>query len=429
MLKTFKEFLKDEKAAEMFITGRAGTGKTTGLSELVNYCADNNIDYTVCAFTHKACGILRSKLAAGSRVETLWKYLKKRPAINQEALSHKYIDTQTRSGESDKVSIIFIDEYSMVGERDYMDLMDILDQVEGVKLVFLGDPNQLPPVGDAQTIKPRGKYCVTLRKVYRQAAENPLMTTLEQLVSFIEGAPPSPLEESESFVRNQDIVEWYDNDRMSDTFDGVMLAYTNMQVQLLNAQAQGYAEPQPGDKLFSPTTKCWYTFLGWEDFVSHIMLPFGDPIALDSKYKTLEHLIKEGYRFAKLETEEGEIETYCAIFGHYEFKQHAEQLKRAAAASNAAIGKDASKWAQENQGAPKAITRRKAWRNFLSFNESCICLDFAHAMTVHKSQGSTYKTVYLDTQDLAIAADINYDVYLKLMYVAVSRASDVVITN
>ena len=426
MLATFKPFLEDDTANEMYITGQAGTGKTTGLAELVAYCADNGIDYTVCAFTHKACGILRSKLAVGSRVQTLWSFLKKRPAINQEAQNHRHIDTQTRSGSSDKVSIIFIDEYSMVGERDLMDLRDVQDDNEDIKIVWLGDPNQLPPVGDMQSVRPHGKYAITLTKIYRQAAGNPLMNTLNQLVSFIEGATPEPLAESSNFQRGRDIVNSYSNNNDADK---VMLAYTNQQVQELNAEVQGYAMPKEGDSLFSPTTKCWYTFMHWEDDVSHIMLPFGDPLALDSKYRTLEHLIKEGYRFAVVENEEGDLETYAAIFGHYRHKQQAEQLKRAAASSNAAIGKDAAKWAAQNRDSTKARNRAKAWRNFLSFNEAVICLDFAHAMTVHKSQGSTYKTVYLDTEDLAIAAEIDYLMYLKLMYVAVSRASDAVITN
>ena len=54
---------------------------------------------------------------------------------------------------------------------------------------------------------------------------------------------------------------------------------------------------------------------------------------------------------------------------------------------------------------------------------------FAHAMTIHKSQGSTYDTVYLDTEDLGMVANMDYIMYLRLLYVAVSRASNKVITN
>ena len=424
MINTLTEFLEDEDALEMFITGQAGTGKTTGLAKLVQYCIEHDIDHTVCAYTHKACGILRSKLPDGANVQTLHKYLKKRPTINTEAKNHKHIEKSMKHGISARTSVLFIDEYSMVGEADLMDIRE-----EDTKVVWLGDPNQLPPVGDVQSVVPYGKYAKTLTKVYRQAADNPLMATLGQLVSFIEGKPSEPLHESDKFIRNQDIAEWYDNDRMSDSFDGVMLAFTNKQVQHLNAQAQGRDMPEKGDRLFSPTTKHHYTFVEWLDTTYQIDLPFGDPLPLGSKYRTLEHLLTQDYKLASVVDDDGDELIFMCEFGHYAYKTTAEGLKKAAAASNSDIGDKAAQWARQHPNDAKSKTRAKAWRNFLSFNEAVICLDFAHAMTVHKSQGSTYKSVYLDTDDLGIMADINYTTYLKLMYVAVSRASDYVVTS
>ena len=431
MLDTFKKFLPDEHAEEMFITGRAGTGKTYGLAELIQFCLLNNIDFTVCAFTHKACGILREALPheAGTFVRTLHSYLKKRPTINTEAHNHKHISISKKSGQSEITSILFIDEYSMVGERDLMDIREEQDNNEGLKIVWLGDPNQLPPVGDAQTIKPHGNYQLVLTKQYRQAKDNPLIIPLEQLVGFIEGKDPEPLIENEAFIRKQDVVEWYNNDSMDKSFDGVMLAYTNERVQYLNAEAQGRKEPEVGDRLFSPTTKHHYNFLGWLDFVPAIDKPFGEPLTMDSKYKTLEFLLTQGYRIAQVEDDSGELMVFMCIFGHHDYKLQTDALKKNAASSNKAIGPEAAIWAKNNQDTDKAKSRAKAWREFLSFNEAVICLDFAHAMTVHKSQGSTYKSIYLDTEDLGIAAEFHYQTYLKLMYVAISRASSYVITN
>jgi hypothetical protein len=426
MLTTFKNFMQDKRVTDMYITGRAGTGKTTGLAKLIEELGDTKC--VVCAFTHKACGVLRSKLPVDTRVQTLHSFMKKRPSINDDALNHKHIEVSRLQGRADAVKVVFVDEYSQVGEQDLMDLRDAQD-IHNFKVVWIGDPNQLPPVGDAFTIKPHGPYQVTLTKVHRQAGDNPLLNVLDQLILAISGTPVSSLEESDSFIRRQDIVEWYNNDRMSDSFDGVILAYTNQKVEELNAEAQGYEEPKKGDRLYSPTTKEWYTFEEWQEYPACIDRHFGDPLPLGSKYLTLEFLVKEGYRFAKVYDEDGEELVYACVFGHYKYKQALDGLKKAAAGSNAAIGKDAAEWARENKGAAKALTRAKAWRSFLSFNEAVICLDFAHAMTVHKSQGSTYKSVYLDTEDLGIAASMNYTMYLKLMYVATSRASEFVITN
>ena len=120
-MEMFKHFLADDQAFDMFITGRAGTGKTTLLAELVEYCIQNKIRYTVCAFTHKACGVVAENLAGKTsspvHTRTLHSFLKKCPTINQEARSIKHIESNKIVGEADKVELMFVDEYSFIGEH------------------------------------------------------------------------------------------------------------------------------------------------------------------------------------------------------------------------------------------------------------------------------------------------------------------------
>lgn len=438
MLTKFKEFEQDDRAWDMFVTGRAGTGKTTGLAKSVEYCIDQEISYIVCAFTHKACDILRTALPQNAKVSTLHSWLKKRPTINQRATNVQHIQNNLKQGESDRVKVVFIDEYSMVGEQDLMDIRAMqdadYDAMPEVKVVWLGDPNQLPPVGDFQSVKPYGNYAVTLTKVHRQAAGNPLLGTLDVLVNYIEGtAEPAALVPNGAFIRDQDIVSLY----QASEADKVMLAYTNRRVEELNALVQGYTSPETQDVLFSPTTKGRYSFEHWIDprEVSHIDRAFGDKLGMNTKFKTLEHLLTmEHISYARLLNEDEEYEQFAVVFGHYEYKKISDSLKAEAVASNRAIeeahrGFKAAGWAKANPRTALARRRAKAWRDFLTFNDCVICLDFAHAMTVHKSQGSTYEEVYLDIQDLGVAANIDFQVYLKLMYVAISRASTKVVTN
>ena len=267
MLSTFKQFLADELAWDMYITGRAGTGKTTDLSCLVDYCHASDIDCMVCAFTHKACNVLAEKLMPGTNIITLHKFLNKRPTINNGATNKKHISSNCQVGSAQKTTILFIDEYSMVGEKDLMDLRAEQDEdyngIPGIKIVWLGDPYQLPPVGDLQSVKPSGKYCIELTEIKRQAKNNPLGKTLEQLVSFIEGEPIVPLEENSNFIRGRDL---------SKEKGDIILAYTNERVQELNARIQSYTKPLEGDMLFSPTTRHHYKFLRWTDNPTQIEL-------------------------------------------------------------------------------------------------------------------------------------------------------------
>lgn len=429
MLTTFKAFLDDDDAWDMYITGRAGTGKTWGLNDLAIYCLANEIDMVASAYTHKALGELAKRLPAEVILQTLHSFLCKRPTINANATNSKHIESSKKQGNTAKTSVLFVDEYSMVGERDYCDL--VIEQEEGLKIVWIGDPYQIPAVKDIQVVYPRGDYQVMLKEQKRKSTNNPLCDTVEQMVSFIEGEPIVPLAENSNFIRGQNLVEAYDQ---CATSDKVILTYTNQNVQYLNERIQGYSFPKPGDMLFSPTTQKRFEFMNLVDSPTCIELPFGDPLMLDSKFKTLEYLVRQGTQFAELITEEGDSVVMAFKFGHYDYKTYLEELKIAAAGANANIEKEladvkAVKWAKKNYNHPLAKARAKAWRNFLSFNECVICLDFTHALTIHKSQGSTYDTVFLDLEDIHIAAKYDFQLYLRLMYVALSRASNKVVTT
>ena len=151
MLATFKDFLLDEEAEDMYVTGAAGTGKTHGLAKVVEYCVTADIEYIVCAHTHKACGVLRQALPAGAHVATLHSYLKKRPTINAEAVREKHVEVSRQHGTAAKTSVLIVDEYSIIGEKD---LMSIRDLNPTPKIVWLGDPHQLPPVARSPPTHP-----------------------------------------------------------------------------------------------------------------------------------------------------------------------------------------------------------------------------------------------------------------------------------
>lgn len=440
VLKMFKEFQGDPEAWDMYVTGRPGTGKTTELRHSVQYLMDTKAKYIVCAYTHKACNILRGKLPEGAEVATLHSFLKKRPTINQHATSRKTLELNKQMSTPDKVDYLIIDEYSMIGEKDGVDIRALQDpEYEGapvLKVLWIGDPNQLDSIGDAVFVYPEGKYQMTLTKIWRQGEDNPLRVPLGELDAMISGAPMKPLTANDNFIRGKNIVKMIADIRENgEELDYVCLAYTNKRVEQLNAEIEGVDEPYEGCMVHSPTTKQNYKFLEWEIIPSYIDTPFNGDLHLNSKYETLEYLIKTGNcRFAQLEHEDGYIVVAAVIFGHYQYKLMADQLKNAAAKSNKVIedanrGFKAAAWAKNNPKSKLARERAKAWRDFLSFDECVMCIDFPHAMTVHKSQGSTYDTVFIDTDDLYLCARTNVKGYLKLMNVAMSRASNRVITN
>ena len=435
LLSLFNEFMDDPDAWDMFITGPAGTGKTTGLSVIVEQLIANKIPYRVCAFTHKACDILRGKLPVGAEVQTLHSFLKKRPTINSEAMKVQNIEQNAKFSESEKVRVLLLDEYSQVGEKDLMDIRYLQDpEYEGapaLKVVYIGDRNQLPPVKDMEAITPRGKYWHKLSKVYRTKTR--LLETMTTINDMIDGVKDiAPLERHDTFQELGD--NWLDSYKKDS--DSVVLAYTNARVQELNFYLEGKTEPEPGDKLFSNTNNSYYTFIKKVDpeNVTFVHTMFGDVLTFNSKYKTLEYLLSLGIcDYYIVEDFEGEQFIYPVLFGTYNYKAQKDQFGATAAKTNQMIQAEfkmqASHWANKNYNHPMARKRAKAWRDYITLKETVVCMDFTHAMTVHKSQGSTFHTVYIDANDLALCATRDVTLYLRLFYVALSRASHMVITN
>jgi ATP-dependent exoDNAse (exonuclease V) alpha subunit len=67
--------------------------------------------------------------------------------------------------------------------------------------------------------------------------------------------------------------------------------------------------------------------------------------------------------------------------------------------------------------------RKKMWKTFFEFKGYFADVKYTFASTIHKLQGSTYETVYIDLFNLANNKYINYDEIYRLVYVAITRAS------
>lgn len=438
MSEMFKKFLVDEDAWDMFITGPAGSGKTTNLAEDVQYCISHNIDYVVCAHTHKACGVLRSCLPEGAKVQTLHSFLRKRPTINVQATSTEHIESNKQHSKPDRVRILFVDEWSVVGEKDLMDIRAMQDpEYEGepiMQVVWLGDKNQLLPVKDKQAIIPYGDYQLKLTKIHR--TKGPLLEPLAQLVAMIEGGPITPLKANEAFIRDCKDLDGAFKELNSNS--KVILAYTNAKVQELNFAIAGTNSPMPFDLVFSPSVHDEFEFIECinPSQISYVDRYRDDPLALNSKYKTLEFMIDERlcefFRVKNLE--DGETWIYPVIFGTNNYKLAKDRAGQEATSANLTIERtmkvaNATAWAKQNPTHKLARKRAKAWRTYLTLKDNVLCMDFPHAMTIHKSQGSTYDHVFLEANDLAMCKDKNFDLYLRLFYVAISRARHTVTTN
>ena len=137
----------------MTLGGDAGTGKTTVIRELVN-----RLGYvSVAAFTGKAASVLRNK---GVHATTIHSLIYRYDSYREEFVLRGSIEPEP--------NLIIIDEGSMVNMDLFRDLVSF-----GYKLLFVGDPKQLEPIGDNPNLMKELDF--TLDEIHRQAAESPII--------------------------------------------------------------------------------------------------------------------------------------------------------------------------------------------------------------------------------------------------------------
>lgn len=192
-LDRIQKWYKKATREALCMGGYAGTGKTTLLQHFIN-----GLDFhpLCCAPTGKAASVLQKKLV-NATVSTIHRALycpvdldtSELDELEEQLLKHpnnaqilKAIDeAKVRLSKKDvKFSLngkhgitggqlVIIDEASMVTQRMRDDL-----EATGAKLLYVGDPGQLPPVND------RGFFAdappdVMLTEVQRQALDNPIV--------------------------------------------------------------------------------------------------------------------------------------------------------------------------------------------------------------------------------------------------------------
>lgn len=431
-----KAFLASDEP-EAFITGPAGSGKTTKLHEVVSELNSLNVNYLVTAYTHKAKDVLISKLPENTNIKTLHAWLKKRPGINSKAKHVAQLMTNHQQGKPDHLQLLIVDEFSFINEDDYMSIGELQDElnltsyyctkcnkeydepteclcgntdfkevtIPPIKVLYVGDLNQLSPVKGWSAVNPIGPFWEQLTVVHRNTSE--LLKPLTKLVNMIEGnTKVTYLKGNKDFKREVNIDTEYSANLSGDK---IMLAYTNKAVQMHNIAIQGYSEPKEGNIIYIPTLRCDKRLVSIIDKLKpsdKLLTPRGF-IDWSTKYNPLKTLVEfpniKFYLF-----DDGSL--VPGIFGSYNNKLVRDMLGANLIAKNRA---------EEDS--------TKEYKLYKCINDYVSIMDFNHCMTIHKSQGSEFQFVYIDSQDLALCLDINER--MKLLYVAISRSKSKVYMN
>lgn len=152
-------WLNDKNRKRFVLGGYAGTGKSTLARHLEEAIGAHNIYY--CAYTGKAANVLREK--GCKNVNTIHGYTY---ILEKTDHNHKPVFVRNHNSVLKTAKLVILDEYSMLPEHIIKDL-----EMSCAKILYLGDPFQLPPVNGECPLKPD----FFLTEIHRQALDSPII--------------------------------------------------------------------------------------------------------------------------------------------------------------------------------------------------------------------------------------------------------------
>lgn len=428
-LNEMDRFMKSNETS-MTLSGYAGTGKTSLMEMIAQKGRKQHRPVVFCASTNKAAAVLNERVSkAGFKAATLNKVFgisvevdSKSNTYNARNLVNVLKDADITPG-----TTVIIDEASMINEENY-DILNNIAKQNSLKIIYVGDSAQLAPVNENKISKVfrngEGKV-ITLTQVER-TDDNAILKEATELRNG------NPLSGISSFNNKGEGVAYISPNHQDEINNVVahyvkglkhnpnyfrILAYTNKAVSAYNNQVRellGYTSPTPnvGEPMTGYTnwgynwkTKS-YRFINSESYkVSKIDKPHkittslndGTAVTMEAIPLTLEDPVGNVDTFDFIDIKSNPSNLQVAI-------QLANEKKMLWAKAKHAVGRDAK---------AKIYQRINFIDNFLFVNDNiedsnhnllqAKTIDFGYAMTVHKSQGSTFTNVLMDDVDISRA--------------------------
>ena len=410
-----KPFLRGEtNLGTAVITGVAGTGKSFLTGKIIVDLVSEGYNVAVAAPTNKAVKVIKEKVEqqAGRTVGASFSSI--HSLLGLKLIEHEDGNQSCQPLGEPRIAsheIVIVDECSMVGEQ----LFGLINQTKGAaRVLFVGDPAQLPPVADKEDISPTFRAAelkVRLSKIVRQAKGSDIIllsANIRDSNSRVEISNLKPL------LRNLDAVIAKGNMlTVAETAkhaiergeDARIIAYTNSSVVYYNKKLHEYF--YGSDAPFS---------VGERAIVQQqceMLNAFGsDETLITNEEVVVKSVVRDEHPYfpevdswrLAVSTDLGD--TYTTFIAH---DQSALDKKVEALFSKWRTLKIKGLSAEAKEASAKAWALRKAFAP----------LRHAYAMTAHKTQGSTFDTAIVDMENMGLIKSTF--TYNKGLYVAVTR--------
>jgi energy-coupling factor transporter ATP-binding protein EcfA2 len=386
------------------LTGHAGSGKTTLIQVLAALHAGKKV--VLCGPTHKACEVLGRKLrAAGIKIPvcTIHSLLSLRP----KAQGARQIFIRHPKAPPVIADLVIIDEASML---DASMMRHIELWLAGIAVVFVGDPAQLPPVGEDASRCFATVPESHLHGIVRQAEGNPIIAA-SAIVRGAQGGAgamdwswttPVRVGDTGVFAPGHEANAWLKHAFTSaafvadpDTFR--YLVWRNDRVDWFNARVRRWLGHDPA-----------VPFVSGERALIRTPLIVNKEIILTTNEEVEVVSIAAGAH-----REIPTWETRVLTAGHDIVDIH---IVRDWTAHKATL----------DMLAREAIGDDGSWEDFHAFKAEFVDARPLYALTTHNAQGSTFRHVFIDMAEFRDWIKRAPDEGEKGLYVAITRASHTV---
>lgn len=454
----------DSKHELAVLEGSAGTGKSFLVAQLLaGLLQEEDRAIAVAAPTNKAVRVIKSMLeAAGVSVASAgednesdeWRGKPQRnPSAGCHLRSiHSFLGLQMKEEENGqqkahkardssihRYALLIVDETSMLSDDLFA---QVLLERRGCRVLFVGDPAQLPPVGSHGLLSPvfdRVDLKARLSEVVRQAADNPIIRLSVALRAMIEAnvkADPlallSALPDVESGPKAallagtpEDVVSFFLAEYRADAqADTRIIAYTNARVLDYNTRIHRALHGDTGDQVFVPGEPVIVQSQGQG------IRQCGNGVCAQERLITSEELtvldctIQEHPFYPGIPANRVCMKTAWGVVvsgyvpihqGHLDQQVNALfQQWRTLKIQSAQASGDAQKRLKEQT----ADASGKGW----ALRRAFLNLRHAYAITAHKSQGSSFDCALVDFSDLNRMPDAFS--FNRALYVAVTRSRE-----
>ena len=413
------------KALEMFgkkklcvLTGAAGTGKTSVVEAFLDCKQIQDEGVLLLAPTGKARVKLGKQSKSGEAL-TVAQFLTRQGFFNWDTMLPEYNEEGRIYSRSKNV---IIDECSMLTTRDFYVLLNALDLTTINRIILIGDPYQLPPIGDGRTFSDLCNYLnseekdaiTSLNIVVRTIGSKD--SDILALASWFSGTKPSK-DADTIFDRIQQglldgdlsVYTWKDESVLKDKI-----------VEVLNEEFKEYKGASLKEKIS--------TIIGMDDVNAaksnpgivenfQVLSPVKNPVwgtfQLNSYFQEF--------------VGSNEIQYSTTIFpNNFYYRDKVIQLKnekmtsypskKERQLSNGQIGFVSFANNKSAKILFSGISNETFYYNAQREEESEQKIDLAYAITIHKSQGSDFGTV------LVVLPKSGLILSRELIYTALTRA-------